>query len=109
MNVRVSTNPTSSNVTGKYVRKRLSDGSTKPFKYAPSFRKAIDLVFNSDSEKLQFELKCDHLKQHFRVSSLKEVVVKLIMEYELGLQSQNIPSTNLRNVLQQPTEALPHA
>ena len=94
----------SSDAAKKYVRKRLSDGSSKPFKYAPSFRKAIELVFDSDCEKLQFELQCEYLKEHLGVSSLKELTKNLVMDFDK--LTKNSRSQTLQTE-QQPTVTIP--
>ena len=68
-------------------------------------RKAIDLVFDSDSEKLKFELQCEHLKEHLGISSLKELIQKLVMDFDK--LTKNSRSQTLSTEQQQPTVTIP--
>ena len=95
MGDHIFTTPTGLSDAGKkYVGKQLFDGSSQAIQICSVFQKATDLVFNSDSEKLQFELQCEHLKECLGVSSLKELIKKLVMDYYKLTQNRQSETPN---------------
>lgn len=81
----VPTTPTSGVAVGnmRTFKKRLSDGSTKSYSYPyASVRKHFELTFTTDSDKLKFEQKCEDIRLALGVKSLKDVLVKVIMDVD---------------------------
>lgn len=81
----VPTTPTSGVAVGnmRTFKKRLSDGSTKSYSYPySSVRKHFELTFTTDSDKLKFEQKCEDIRLALGVKSLREVLVKVIMDVD---------------------------
>src|SRR5688572_28177514 len=76
------------------VRKRLSDGSSKSYQYT-TIKKHIELTFTTDSEKLQFEQKCENIRLALGCKYLKDVLVKVIMNFDLGTPASTIPDPPL--------------
>ena len=72
------------------VRKRLSDGSLKTYNYR-IIRKHIELTFNTDSEKLQFEKKCEDIRTTLGCKSLKDVIFPAVMSYNVGAHASASP------------------
>ena len=71
-----------SHVTTKrnVVKKRLSDGTHKVYQYNGS-RKHIELVFNDESEKLQFESKLEEAKCTLGCRSVKDTLTAMLETY----------------------------
>ena len=85
--------------TTRVVRQRLSDGSTKTYQYT-TVKKHIELTFKTNSEKVQFEKKCEDIRIALGCKSLKDVLVKVIMNFSTcstttphAQQPLNMPST----------------
>ena len=86
MDESVFSTPKSSSTAGKFLQKRkLSDGTVKTYVYtrSPAIRKTIEFNFATDREKLQFEQKCLDLQAQLDYKSIKDVIMKLIMDYNV--------------------------
>ena len=101
MNNFIPSTPTGSSGVTKSVRKRLSDGSTRTYVYSSTCKKNIELSFASESEKLQFEQKCETVKQHIGYKSLKQLIVQLVLDYMVDAGSINRPNAVNSDILQQ--------
>jgi hypothetical protein len=76
---RTNTSPLS---TGKkVVKKRLSDGTHKVYKYTGS-RKHIELVFKDESEKLQFDTRLDKAKSSLGCKSVKDTLTMMLEKFD---------------------------
>ena len=79
--------PKSSSTAGKFSQKRkLSEGGSQNIcllARSPAIRKTIEFNFATDSDKLQFEQKCQDLQARLDCKSTKDVIMKLIMDYNL--------------------------
>src|SRR6218665_1832124 len=71
-------------------RKRLSGGSTKTYKYT-TVRKSIELTFNTESEKVQFEEKYEGIRLAFGCKRLKDALVTLIMNFSPSTHASSSP------------------
>lgn|SRR6218665_284661 len=64
-------------------RKRLSDGSTKSYKYN-TIRKTIELTFSTETEKVQFEQKCESIRLAFGCKRVKDALMRAIMNFNIS-------------------------
>lgn len=79
---------------GKTNRKRLNDGVLKVYKYS-TYRKQLELLFVTESEKVAFESKLKTVKQTIGGKiSLKDVLNKLIDSYLQQCQQLHEPKDN---------------
>lgn len=60
------------------VKKRLVDGSLKEYIYMPKSRKAFNLYFDNDSEKLKFEEMLSRYKTFYGLKSVNDAVKKAL-------------------------------
>ena len=82
----VFSTPKSLSTNGKFLQKRkLTDRTVKTYVYtrSPVIRKTIGFNIATDSEKLQFEQKCQDLQARLDCKSTKDVIMKLIMDYNV--------------------------
>src|SRR6218665_3333793 len=70
--------------------KRLSDGSTKTYNYT-TVRKTIELSFNTESEKVHFEEKCESVRLAFGCKRLKDALVTMIMNFSPSTHASSFP------------------
>lgn len=81
-----NTNPCARNAnplgSQKVVKKRLSDGTVKTFKY-PCARRQLELTFENDSAKLAFECKLDKIRKSLGCRSVKETVINMVSNWDL--------------------------
>jgi hypothetical protein len=80
--------------TMRTMRKRLSDGSTKSYKYN-TIQKEIDVTFKTYDEKLQFEENCKDIRLALGCKTQKDAVLKAVMGFSLGLCTHTCNSTSL--------------
>ena len=74
----------------RFIRKRLSDGTSKTYNYQ-SIKRALDVTFASESDKLVFEQKLEQVRLHLGCKSNKETITKLVMNFHTNSLSSDCP------------------
>lgn len=72
----------------KKIKKRLSDGTMKEYSYKTRPRKQLDLFFESDACKLEFEEKLKKVKVHTKSQTHSEVFSALLDKYLSTLETE---------------------
>lgn len=77
----------------KTIRKRLSDGTVKEYKYTAA-RKHVELVFSSESERLKFDNDLEKARIAVNCKTLKDTIIHLVTakatERQIGAASNTL-------------------